>query len=128
MLELSSLALAHVGDGIYELLARTYVVGHGGTLANKMHKKTVAIVRAEAQANAARALMEEFTQEEKDTFMRGRNSKPKTVPKNASLEDYAYATGIEALFGMLYLTGQKDRIIELFERILAMTDNNKEGK
>lgn len=118
LLELSSLALAHVGDGIYELLARTYVVRHGGTLASKMHRKTVLLVCAKAQAEAAKFLLDDFTQTEKDVFMRGRNSKPKTIPKASTPEEYALATALEAVFGMLYLTGQKDRILELFEKIL----------
>lgn len=117
---LSSLALAHVGDGIYELLARTYVVRHGGSLANQMHRKTVNLVCAAHQARAARVLEPELSEAERDVFRRGRNSHPHTTPKSATPEDYALATGLEALFGWLYLNGDQARICQLFEAILAM--------
>ena len=81
---LSSLALAHVGDGIYELLARTYVVRHGGNLARQMHRKPVELVCAAAQARAARIIAPLLEPEEAEVFRRGRNSHPHTVPKTKS--------------------------------------------
>lgn len=124
LLELSSLALAHIGDGIYELMARTHVIRHGGLLANQMHRKTIELVCARAQAQAAQLLQPEFTEEEKAVYLRGRNSKPKTMPKSAAPGDYAAATGLEAVFGMLYLTGQKERLCVLFEKIIQQENKN----
>ncbi len=128
LLRLSSLALAHVGDGVYELLARTYVVGQKGGLARQMHQRTVELVRAPTQARAIRGLLREevLTEEEKQVFLRGRNCHSHAAPKSASPEDYAHATGLEALFGWLYLTGQKERGCLLFEQILAMNPWKKE--
>lgn len=128
LMGLSSLALAHVGDGVYELLARTHVVEQKGGLARQMHQRTVALVRAQTQARAIRGLLQEnaLTEEEKQVFLRGRNCHSHAAPKSASPEDYAHATGLEALFGWLYLTGQKERVCLLFQQILAMKSWKKE--
>ena len=117
-----------MGDGVYELMARTYVVGQKGGLARQMHQRTVELVRAQTQARAIRGLLREeaLTEEEKQVFLRGRNCHSHAAPKSASPEDYAHATGLEALFGWLYLTGQKERVCLLFEQILAMKPWKKE--
>lgn len=117
---LSSLALAHVGDGVYELMARTYVVGQKGGLARQMHQRTVELVRAQTQARAIRGLLREevLTEEEKQVFLRGRNCHSHAAPKSASPEDYAHATGLEALFGWLYLQGRTDRLNQLFSTMM----------
>lgn len=112
--EFPTLTLAHIGDGVYELLARSYVINSGVFKASDNHKKTVAIVSAEAQYDAAQSIFDILHDDEKSVFIRGRNSKPKSVPKHAGIKVYAHATGLEALFGYLYLLGRNARIGELW--------------
>ena len=111
--ELSSLALAHVGDAVFELLVRTRLSQHELT-AERLHKRTVELVRASSQAAAARGIQDALTPQEQDVFRRARNTKAHRVPHGASPGDYALATALEALFGSLYLDGQGDRVGELF--------------
>ena len=113
------LTLAHVGDGVYELLARTRVIERcpEGKVA-QAHRKTVALVSAGAQAKAARVLEAMLTPEETAVFHRGRNCHVNSVPKHASREEYAYATALETLLGHLYLSGQQDRIGQLWAVVL----------
>ncbi len=109
------LTLAHIGDGVYELLARSAVL-HGGTFqAREAHRRTVALVSAEAQCAAAHRLLDKLDEEEAAVFRRGRNASPKTVPRHAGTRDYAFATGLEALFGYLYLLGRGERILALWD-------------
>ncbi len=112
----SPLTLAYIGDCIYELVIRSVVVGRGNRGVNELHRQTVAYVKAGAQAKMILALAEELTQEEEDVYRRGRNAKPYTKAKNASLTDYHKATGFEALMGYLYLTEQTDRMLYLIKR------------
>ena len=116
-----------MGDGVYELMARTYVVGQKGGLARQMHQRTVELVRAQTQARAIRGLLREevLTEEEKQVFLRGRNCHSHAAPKSASPEDYAHATGLEALFGWLYLQGQTQRLNELFAVLMGEADAPK---
>lgn len=111
---LSSLALAHIGDCVYELLTRGRLVADGLTTARNLHSHTVRLVRASAQYEAAQKLLPLLTEEEQDVFRRGRNTKTHGVPKAASQAEYAYATALEALFGWLYLKGRYDRINALY--------------
>ena len=111
--EYSPLALAYLGDAVYELAIRTFVMNHGNTQVNKMHKKTAGLVKAEAQANFYKVLEEELTEEEKAVYRRGRNAKSVTMAKDATMKDYRMATGFEALMGYLYLTEQMERMAEL---------------
>ena len=111
---LSSLALAHIGDCVYELLTRGRLVAEGLTTARNLHSHTVRLVRASAQYEAAQRIQPLLTEEEDAVFRHGRNAKPKTIPKAASHAEYAYATAIECLFGWLYLKGRYDRINELY--------------
>lgn len=112
------LSVAHVGDGVYELLARTHVAQTCAKSAEKMHRETVRLVSAEAQAEAARHLFPILSEDEVSCFMRGRNAHPKTVPKRITGGDYLYATALEALFGMLHLTGRQARISELWQQVV----------
>ena len=109
----SPLALAYIGDAVYELMIRTHVVSHGSMQVNKMHKKTANLVKADAQARFYLLLEEELTDAEKTAYRRGRNAKSFTMPKHATMKDYRMATGFEALMGYLYLTEQFDRMAEL---------------
>ena len=111
----SPLALAYIGDAIYDLVIRTIVVERGNTSANKLHKKTVAYVNARVQARMIEAVLEELTEEEQAVYKRGRNAKSYTTAKNASVIEYRKATGFEALCGYLYLTGNQERMLALIQ-------------
>ncbi len=114
----SNLGLAHIGDCVYELLVRSFIVAHGGVTNQKMHKLTVDMVKAPAQAAAMEKLMPLLTEEERAVYLRGRNTRVHSVPKNAEPGQYHAATGLECLFGWLYLSGQHGRINELFESVV----------
>ncbi len=118
--EISTLGLAHLGDAVYELLTREYVATFGYKV-NDMHKETVNRVCAAAQATAYDLLTEHLTEKELSIIKRGRNSSG-NVPKNADTIAYRKATGVEALFGWLYLGGETDRINELYRLILENTE------
>lgn len=109
----SPLALAYIGDGIFDLVIRSVVVGKGNTKASQLHQRTSRIVKAQTQARMIEALEPELTEEELDVFRRGRNAKSYTMAKNATMSDYRKATGFEALMGFLYLSDQFDRVVEL---------------
>ena len=116
--EMPTLGLAYIGDGVFELLARTYIVQGGAAKAAALHKKAVGLANAGAQAKAAKAILPLLDEEELSVFMRGRNAKPHSIPKHAKPEDYAAATGLEALFGWLYLADMKIRLAQLWEAVL----------
>lgn len=113
------LALAHIGDAVYEVLCRGWLCSHDLETIGNLHKATVELVRAGAQAAAAERLLPFLTAEELAVFKRGRNANVHQIPKNASRREYAYATGLEALFGWLYLQDKKERINRLFSLILG---------
>ena len=111
---ISALGLAHIGDGVYEIMTRSYLVCQVMQTARGLHAKTVALVRASSQFRAAQLILPLLSEAEADVFRHGRNAKPKTVPKSSSVAEYAYATALEALFGWLYLKQRYGRINELF--------------
>ena len=117
----SPLTLAFVGDCIYDLVIRTIVVERGNTAPGVLHTKKSSIVKAQAQAAQADALMEELTAEEQAVYRRGRNANSHSAAKNASIGDYRKATGLEALYGFLYLTDQTDRLLWLIAKGLELT-------
>lgn len=121
---MSPLQLAYIGDAVYELLVRTYLL-KTKTPVNKLHKTTIGYVKAKAQADIIHILEDVLDEKEKSMVKKGRNAKSNTVPKNANLIDYKYATGLETLFGYLYLTEQDHRIDELFEKIISINDNKE---
>ena len=112
--QMNMLALAHVGDAVYELLFRSMLCCEGPNAVDKLHRLTVEKVRAEAQAEAANKLLPHLTEEEQAVYKRGRNTKVNSVPHHANVGQYHAATGLEALFGWLYLLGRAERINELF--------------
>lgn len=118
----SPLTLAFMGDCVFEIVIRSIVVERGNRQAGSLHKIKSSVVNAKVQARMIEALMEELTEEERAVYKRGRNAKPHTVAKNASVNDYRKATGLEALFGYLYLSGQEDRILELTKRGLELVN------
>ncbi len=113
--EYSPLALAFVGDAVYELFIRAKILSQANASAHTLHKKAIAYVKAEAQAVAAKQLAECLTEDELAIFKRGRNAKSATVPKHANVTDYRYATALEALFGYLYLRGETQRLNQLMQ-------------
>ena len=121
----SPLALAYIGDGIYELYIRTIVVGRGNRQASKLHHAASRLVKAPTQALMAEALEVEFTPEEEAVYRRGRNAKSYTTAKNATTGQYRKATGFEAVMGYLYLTGQYIRMIDLIKMGLEAVDEGK---
>ena len=116
--EITNLGLAHIGDGVYELLCRSYLVSKGGKTVLKLHKDTVELVKAPTQAKFADKLKPLLTEEEMDYFRRGKNAHTHAAPKSAAPQEYAKATGLETLFGALYLLGQTDRLNELFSILM----------
>lgn len=114
----SPLTLAHLGDAVYELLVREHVCQQSMP-AHTAHKKTVAMVRCQYQAQVYDAIYDGLTEEEQDIMRRGRNSSTVKVPKNAGCMEYRKATGVEALFGYLYLKREYERIDALFQKALA---------
>ena len=111
---ITNLGLAHIGDGVYELLCRSYLVNQGGKTVLKLHNATVELVKAPAQAKFADKIKPLLTEEEMDYFRRGKNAHTHAAPKSATPQEYAKATGFETLFGALYLLGRKERLLELF--------------
>ena len=109
---LSSLALAFVGDAVFNLFVRTMLVGSGKKV-KELHIDATKYVKASAQAQILRKLEDKLTDKEKHIVRTARNAKVNTVPKNADIMDYHYSTGFEALLGYLYLTGQKNRLEEI---------------
>ena len=118
---MSNLALAHVGDGAYELMCRTYLCLQGDKTVLKLHNDTVNLVKASAQAKFADKLKPHLTEAETDYFRRGKNAHTHAHPKGATRQEYAKATGLETLFGALYLMGKTERLNELFA--LCMEEN-----
>lgn len=116
----SPLVLAYIGDGVFELIIRSYVVNQGNVQVHKMHHHTSSIVKAQTQAQMAVRLEPFLTGEEESFYRRGRNAKSHTTAKNATVGDYRKATGFEALVGYLYLTDQNDRLMELMK--IALTE------
>lgn len=117
----SPLTLAHIGDSVYDLIIRTVIVERANRPVNDLHRLAVRYVKAESQAQMILALMEELTPEEEAVYRRGRNAKPHTTAKNASLADYHKATGFEALLGYLYLTHQTERLLYLVKQGIQLT-------
>ena len=104
------LKLAYLGDAVYEMVIRTICVKRTNMQTQKLHRKVTGYVSAKAQAKMMDALIGELTEEEESIYRRGRNSKPYTKAKNASMEEYLKATGFEALVGYLYLQKEYERM------------------
>lgn len=111
---ISSIGLAHLGDAVFELLVRSYLCAHGKATGKGLHRATIELVCAPAQARFAEKILPQLTEEELTVFRRGRNANVHSIPRHASRAEYQQATALEALIGWLYLQGEKDRINELF--------------
>ena len=111
---ISSIGLAHLGDGVYELLVRAWLCAHGRATGKGLHRAAVELVKAPAQAQRAERILPLLTEEEAAVYKRGRNAHVHAVPHSASRADYLKATALECLLGDLYLRGRRERINELF--------------
>lgn len=116
--DFSPLTLAFVGDGVYDLLVRGYLVRLANRPVGELNKIKVAMVNCKSQAQFASKLMPSLTEKEVAVYKRGRNAAPKSTAKNGTVAEYHSATGLECLFGYLYLNGKKERIDELFKLIV----------
>ena len=119
---ISNLGLAHIGDGVFELLCRSYLCASGKKTVEQLHRQTIAMVRATSQARFVDSLLPLLTEEEMAYYRRGKNAHVHAVPKSATPAEYAKATGLEALFGALYLAGKTQRLNELFHAMMEGED------
>ena len=124
--QVSVLGLAYIGDGVYELLVRTWLLSHFHTAALDLHRLTVSLVNASAQAEGFKAVSSLLNDEETAIFRRGRNAKVNQIPHHATSAEYHTATGLEALFGWLYLSGRQERVQELFSCIMRNAGYDKQ--
>lgn len=121
--QVSALGLAYIGDAVYEIYVRSYVLEHGNTAVNKLHKASTGYVSAKAQSRIIHALEDNLTEEETSVYKRGRNAHSNTSAKNADIVDYRHATGFEAVIGYLFIAGRYERINELVSLALEFIDN-----
>ncbi len=115
---ISNLGLAHMGDCVFEILCRGYLCAKGGKNVGNLHRDTINLVKAQSQAKFVDKLLPLLTEEELAYYRRGKNSHVHAVPKSCTPAEYAKATGLEALFGALYLAGKTDRLNELFKTVM----------
>ena len=115
---ISNLGLAHMGDCVFEILCRSYLCAKGGKTVDKLHRETIHMVKATSQAKFVEKLLPLLDEEELAWYRRGKNSHVHAVPKSATPAEYAKGTGLEALFGALWLLGRTERINELFNAVM----------
>ena len=115
---ISNLGLAHMGDCVFEILCRAYLCTRGNKTVDRLHRDTINMVKATAQADFADKMLPMLTETEQAYYRRGKNAHVHAVPKSATPAQYAKATGVEALFGYLFLSGQKERANEIFNRVM----------
>jgi len=119
---LNPLTLAYVGDVVYEVYVRNYILHKYGGTVNELHKISTKFVKAGAQANIVHTLEAELTEKEWTIVKRGRNQKSGSIPKNANLTDYKYATGFEALVGYLYLMKENKRLEDIIKKAILIVE------
>ena len=119
---ISAVGLAHIGDGVYELLCRSHLCVQGDKTLKNLHNHTISLVKAPTQAKLALSVEPLLTEEEQAIYRRGKNAHTHAHPKSATAKEYALATGLEALFGALYLLGRQSRILELFSKMMEVYD------
>ena len=115
---ISNLGLAHMGDCVFEILCRSYLCAKGEKTVDKLHRDTISMVKATSQAKLMEKMIPLLTEEELAYYRRGKNSHVHAVPKSATPQEYAKATGLEALFGALWLLGRTERLNELFHAVI----------
>lgn len=121
---ISNLALAHIGDAVYELMCRSHLCLQGGKTVQRLHRQTVEMVNAPAQARFVQKLLPHLTAQEQDFYRRGKNTHSHAAPKAATAKEYAQATGLETLFGALYLLGRTQRLNELFALMMQPEEDH----
>ena len=121
----NSIALAFLGDAVYEKFIRERIVRHGSVGADRMHKEAVHYVKAAAQEHVLRAMMDSLTETEADVVRHARNHKITSKPKNADPLTYKMDTAFEALLGYLYLSGQEERLTEIMEQAAAIVEEQE---
>lgn len=115
---ISNLGLAHMGDCVFEILCRAYLCARGEKTVDRLHRDTIQMVKATSQAKFADKLLPMLTEEELTWYRRGKNAHVHAVPRSATPAEYAKATGLEALFGALYLAGRTERLNQLFKAVM----------
>ena len=115
---ISSIGLAHMGDAVFEVMVRTWLCAHGKATGKGLHQATIRLVCAESQAEKAEHILPLLTEEEMAVFKRGRNAQVHSVPGHASRAQYGEATALEALLGWLWLKGRRERVNELFDKMM----------
>ena len=118
LLNMSSQGFAYLGDAVYEVMVRAWLCLHGKLTPGRQHKAALAYVAAPRQAALLERILPLLTQEEAQVLKRGRNASPHSYPKGATRQEYLAATGLETLFGWLYLRGETDRLNTLFETMM----------
>jgi len=117
--QFSPLVLAYIGDAVYGVFVRSMLISQGRFSVHKLHKLSIDFVKAKSQSDIVHKILESLTTEEQDVVRRGRNAKSGTIPKNADVTEYKYATGFEALIGYLFLKKDHDRLREVLEMSIA---------
>ena len=117
---ISNLGLAHMGDCVFEVLVRAHLCAKGEKTVDRLHRDTIQMVKATSQAKFAEKMLPMLTEEELAYYRRGKNSHVHAVPKSATPAEYAKATGVETLFGYLFLSGQKERANEIFNLVMEI--------
>ena len=115
---ISNLGLAHMGDCVFEILCRGFLCAKGGKNVGNLHRDTINLVKAQSQAKFVDRLLPLLTEEELAYYRRGKNAHVHAVPKSCTPAEYAKATGLEALFGALYLAGKTERLNQLFKAVM----------
>ena len=115
---LSPVVLAYVGDAVFEVFVRIFLISEGETRASELQRKSILFVKAKSQADILKNISDKLTEEEHEIVRRGRNVKPNSPPKNADIMDYRYATGFESLIGFLYLSKNHERLLEIMDASL----------
>lgn len=113
------LVLAYVGDAVYEVFIRTMLIAQSNVPVHKLHRRSIEYVKAKAQSDIIHRIMESLNADELDVVRRGRNAKSGTIPKNADVTEYKYATGFEALIGYLYLKNDNERLMEILKMAVS---------
>lgn len=127
--QMNPLVIAYIGDAAYEIFIRTYIVSKNkDTCVNKLHKKTIQFVKANAQSYFIREIQKYLNEEEIKIFKRGRNTKSNTAAKNASIQDYRMATGFETVIGYLYLLNQDQRLEEIMDIVINLYEENLQNE
>ncbi|MFC7061802.1 Mini-ribonuclease 3 [Halobacillus seohaensis] len=128
--QMKSLALAYMGDGVYELYVRRYLLEKGAVRPELLHKTAIQFVSAKSQAKVVRSWQEEgiLTEEEEAVLRRGRNAKSGTTPKNTDVQTYRYSTAFEAVIGFHYLSGNEERLEELVANAIQFVEERRENE